>query len=60
MALLPCYRVFLLSAFTVTVVWFVQCLCFAFVGDADVLHMAKDVNTIGDIVSQERQQAIDH
>jgi hypothetical protein len=48
---------FLLTALTVSVVQFV---CFAFVDDADVVHMAKDVNTSGDSVRQEMQQAIDH
>jgi hypothetical protein len=48
---------FLLTALTVSVVQFV---CFAFVDDADVVHMAKDVNTSGDSVRQKIQQAIDH
>jgi hypothetical protein len=48
---------FLLTALTVSVVQFV---CFAFVDDADVVHTAKDVNTSGDSVRQEMQQAIDH
>jgi hypothetical protein len=48
---------FLLTALTVSVVQFV---CFAFVDDADVVHTANDVNTSGDIVRQEMQQAIDH
>ena len=38
----------------------VQFVCFAFVDDADVVHTAKDVDTTGDIVLQEMQQAIDH
>ena len=37
-----------------------QFVCFAFVDDADVVHTAKDVDTTGDIVLQEMQQAIDH
>jgi hypothetical protein len=48
---------FLLTALTVSVVQFV---CFAFVDDADVVHTTKDVNTSGDIVRLEMQQAIDH
>jgi hypothetical protein len=48
---------FLLTALTVLVVQFV---CFAFVDDADVVHTANDVNTSGDSVRQEMQQAIDH
>jgi hypothetical protein len=39
---------------------FAQFVCFAFVDDADVVHTAKDVNTSGDSVRQEMQQAIDH
>jgi hypothetical protein len=38
----------------------VQFVCFAFVDDADVVHTAKDVDTAGNIVMQEMQQAVDH
>jgi hypothetical protein len=48
---------FLLTALTILVVQFV---CFAFVDDVDAVHTAKDVNTPGDSVRQEMQQAIDH
>ena len=46
-----------MTALTVQVVQFV---CFAFVDDTDVVHTAKDVDTPGDIVLQEMQQALDH
>ena len=35
-------------------------VCFAFVDDTDVVHTAKDVDTTGETVAQEMQQAIDH
>jgi hypothetical protein len=45
------------TALTVSAVNFV---CYAFVDDAGVVHTAKDVDTTGDTVRQEMQQAIDH
>ena len=45
------------TALTVSAVNFV---CYAFVDDANVVHTAKDVDTTGDTVRQDMQQAIDH
>jgi hypothetical protein len=47
----------LFTAVTVSIVVFV---CYIFMDGTDLVHMAKDANTTGDIILQKMQNTLDH